>query len=43
MLDGDEPMATPVPPSRDDAHSRTLAAAVFAVCAVAVTWLAGLS
>ena len=39
MLDGDEPMATPVPPSRDDSHSRTLAAAVFAVCAVAVTWI----
>ena len=43
MLDGDQDMATPVPPSRDDVHSRTLAAVVFAVCAVGVTWLAGLS
>ena len=42
MLDGDEPMATPVPPSRDDSQSRALAAMVFAVCAVAVTWIAGL-
>ena len=42
MLDGDEAMVTPVPPSRDDSHSRTLAAAVFAVSAVGVTWLAAL-
>ena len=42
MLDGDKTMMTPVPPSRDDAHSRVLAATVFAVCAVAVTWIAGL-
>jgi len=42
MLDGDKTVATPVPPSRDDAPSRTLAAAVFAVCAVAVTWMARL-
>src|SRR5688572_31857579 len=33
MIDGDKIMTVPVAASRDDARSRTLAAAVFAVCA----------
>lgn len=42
MVDGDKIVALPVAASRDDARSRTLAAAVFAVCAVSVTWLSRL-
>jgi len=41
MIDGDKTMAVAgqVTASRDDARSRLLAAAVFAVCVVAVVWL----
>jgi cytochrome b len=42
MLDGDKTVTEPVPASRDDALSRALAAAVFAACAAAVAWIAGL-
>ena len=39
MLDGDKTVAAPVAASRDDARSRTLAAVVFALCAVGVAWM----
>lgn len=39
MLSGDKSLAGAIPGSRDDTGSRTLAAAVFAVCAVGVVWL----
>jgi hypothetical protein len=42
MLDGDKTVATPVAASRDDAASRTLAAVLFALCGVAVAWMARL-
>jgi cytochrome b len=43
MLDGDKAVAGLVLPSRDDARSRTLAAVVFAVCAVCVAWMVRLA
>jgi cytochrome b len=43
MLDGDKTMAAPLPASRDDARSRTVAAVVFALCAVAVAWMTRLA
>ena len=39
MLDGDKHVALPVPPSRDDAVSRTGAAVVLALCAAGVWWV----
>ncbi len=38
MLNGDKPMATMLPASRDDAVSRLAAAVVFAACATLVAW-----
>lgn len=43
MLDGDKTVATAVPESRDDARSRALAAVLFALCCVAVTWMTRLA
>ena len=43
MIDGDKSMTGAVAASRDDAGSRTLAAALFAVCAVGVAWLTRLA
>lgn len=42
MLDGDKDVPAEVHASRDDARSRTLAAAVFALCCVLVAWMTGL-
>lgn len=39
MIGGDKQVAGPAQPSRDDAASRTVALAVFAVCAGFVWWL----
>jgi hypothetical protein len=39
MINGDKLVSAPVVPSRDDASSRIVAAAVFAVCVALVTWL----
>jgi len=39
MVHGDKILPTPLPSSRDDARSRTLALAVLAICAAVVTWL----
>ena len=38
MLHGDKELTLEVPPSRDDAKSRIMAAGVFVVCAVFVAW-----
>jgi cytochrome b len=43
MWHGDKPLLAPVPASRDDAWSRTVALFVFAGCAALVTWLVGLA
>ncbi|TFY97412.1 cytochrome b/b6 domain-containing protein [Ramlibacter rhizophilus] len=42
MLTGDKPVATPVPASRDDAATRTLAALLLGACGGAVAWLVSL-
>jgi cytochrome b len=39
MLDGDKTVTAPVAASRDDGRSRTLAAVLFALCAVGVAWM----
>lgn len=43
MLHGDKEVPAGVHVSRDDAGSRTLAAAVFALCCALVAWMAGLA
>lgn len=42
MLHGDKALPPQVPPSRDDLVTRAAAAALFAGCAVLVTWVVGL-
>lgn len=42
MLSGDKLLPDPVPPSRDDARTRSLAAALLLACAAAVGWVVGL-
>lgn len=42
MLHGDKALPAQVPPSRDDLVTRAAAAALFAGCAVLVTWVVGL-
>ena len=43
MLHGDKQLAVVMPSSRDDAASRVIALALFALCAFFVTWVASLA
>jgi hypothetical protein len=42
MLLGDKDLPQPMPASRDDAASRSIAAVVLVLCALVVRWIVGL-